>query len=162
MSDDGWDVEIIESALRQAVPHLAFLIPEFHNPTGLLMPDEARGRVLSAAHRAGTWLVVDETLADLALDVPAPAPFACRAAPDEASRVITVGSMSKSHWGGLRIGWLRASAQLVTELAAQHCRHRPGRLRAGPAARPGAARPRGSCSRQLGDCGHGERRWPRR
>ncbi|GAA2198564.1 PLP-dependent aminotransferase family protein [Streptomyces bangladeshensis] len=119
VSDDGWDVEIIESALRQAVPHLAFLIPEFHNPTGLLMPDEARGRVLSAAHRAGTWLVVDETLADLALDVPAPAPFACRAAPDEASRVITVGSMSKSHWGGLRIGWLRASAQLVTELAAQ-------------------------------------------
>lgn len=119
VSDDGWDVEITESALRQAVPHLAFLIPDFHNPTGLLMPDEARGRVLTAAHRAGTWLVVDETLTDLALDVPVPAPFACRATPEAASKVITVGSMSKSHWGGLRIGWLRATSQLVTELAAQ-------------------------------------------
>ncbi len=27
--------------------------------------------------------------------------------------------MSKTHWGGLRIGWLRAPARLVTELAGQ-------------------------------------------
>ncbi|MER0246718.1 aminotransferase class I/II-fold pyridoxal phosphate-dependent enzyme [Streptomyces sp. HSW2009] len=27
--------------------------------------------------------------------------------------------MSKTHWGGLRIGWLRAPARLVTELASE-------------------------------------------
>ncbi|MCZ1011744.1 aminotransferase class I/II-fold pyridoxal phosphate-dependent enzyme [Streptomyces lydicus] len=27
--------------------------------------------------------------------------------------------MSKTHWGGLRMGWVRAPAQLVTELAGQ-------------------------------------------
>ncbi|WP_414505804.1 PLP-dependent aminotransferase family protein [Streptomyces sp. NEAU-L66] len=119
VTDTGWDIEIVESTLRQVVPQLAYLIPDFHNPTGLLMPEHERVRVLSAAQRSGTWLVIDETLADLALDVPAPPPFASHAAPGGTGQVITIGSMSKTHWGGLRIGWLRAPARLVTELAGQ-------------------------------------------
>ncbi|MER5885486.1 PLP-dependent aminotransferase family protein [Streptomyces sp. NPDC001941] len=119
VTEAGWDVEVVEAALRQSVPQLAYLIPDFHNPTGALMPPEVRGRVLAAAARTGTWLVVDETLAELALDVPAPRPFASYAPPGGAAQVVTVGSMSKTHWAGLRIGWLRAPARLVTELAGQ-------------------------------------------
>ncbi|WP_055566408.1 aminotransferase class I/II-fold pyridoxal phosphate-dependent enzyme [Streptomyces atriruber] len=119
VTEAGWDVDIVESAFREAVPQLAYLIPDFHNPTGCLMPEDERGRVLRAAQRSGGWLVVDETLAELALDVPAPPPLASHAAPGGAARLITVGSMSKTHWAGLRIGWLRAPARLVTELAGQ-------------------------------------------
>ncbi|SNS22694.1 transcriptional regulator, GntR family [Streptosporangium subroseum] len=119
VTDTGWDIEIIESTLRQAVPQLAYLMPDFHNPTGCLMPEHERVRILRAAQRSGAWLVIDETLADLALDVPAPPPFASHAAPGGTGQVITIGSMSKTHWGGLRIGWLRAPARLVTELAGQ-------------------------------------------
>lgn len=119
VTDEGWDIEIIESTLRQVVPQLAYLIPDFHNPTGCLMPEQERVRTLRAAGRSGTWLVVDETLADLALDVPAPPPFAAHATAGGTGQVITIGSMSKTHWGGLRIGWLRAPARLVTELAGQ-------------------------------------------
>ncbi|MFE6741850.1 MocR-like transcription factor YczR [Streptomyces tubercidicus] len=119
VTETGWDIEIIESTLRQAVPQLAYLIPDFHNPTGFLMPEHERARVLRAAQRSGTWLVIDETLADLALDVPAPPPFATHGTPGGTGQVITLGSMSKTHWGGLRIGWLRAPARLVTELAGQ-------------------------------------------
>lgn len=119
VTDTGWDIEIVESTLRQAVPQLAYLIPDFHNPTGCLMPDDERVRILRAAQRSGTWLVIDETLTDLALDVPAPLPFAAHATPGGTGQVITIGSMSKTHWGGLRIGWLRAPSQLVTELAGQ-------------------------------------------
>ncbi|MYW65048.1 aminotransferase class I/II-fold pyridoxal phosphate-dependent enzyme [Streptomyces sp. SID8379] len=115
----GWDSEIIESTLRRSVPQLAYLIPDFQNPTGGVMPSGERARVLHAAHRSGTWLIVDETLAELALDAPAPAPFAAHGSADAAGKVITTGSMSKTHWAGLRIGWLRAPARLVTELAAQ-------------------------------------------
>jgi DNA-binding transcriptional MocR family regulator len=32
-------------------------------------------------------------------------------------RLITIGSMSKLFWGGLRLGWIRASAQVVSRLA---------------------------------------------
>ncbi|MEW2131817.1 PLP-dependent aminotransferase family protein [Streptomyces sp. NPDC005435] len=119
VTDDGWDIGIAESALHQTVPRLAYLIPDFHNPTGLLMPEPERARLLRAAHRAGTWVVVDETLSDLALDVPAPPPFASHAARGGGDRVVTIGSMSKSHWGGLRIGWVRAGARLITELVAR-------------------------------------------
>ncbi|MFD1935673.1 PLP-dependent aminotransferase family protein [Nonomuraea mangrovi] len=119
VTDTGWDIEIIESTLRQAVPRLAYLIPDFHNPTGCLMPQQERARLLRAAQRSGTWLVVDETLAELALDVPAPPPLASHATPRGSGQIITIGSMSKTHWAGLRIGWLRAPARLVTELAGQ-------------------------------------------
>lgn len=32
--------------------------------------------------------------------------------------MITIGSLSKTHWGGLRVGWIRATAKMITELTA--------------------------------------------
>ncbi|GLX39649.1 putative GntR-family regulatory protein [Streptomyces roseochromogenus] len=118
VSDRGWDMDVAESTLGQTVPRLAYVIPDFHNPTGALMPEPQRLRLLAAARAAGTWLVVDETIADIALDVHAPAPLASLAGRTGADHVITIGSLSKTHWGGLRVGWIRATAKLVTELAA--------------------------------------------
>ncbi|MEU4202813.1 PLP-dependent aminotransferase family protein [Streptomyces sp. NPDC045470] len=119
VTEAGWDTETVTSSLRRSVHRLAYLIPDFHNPTGCLMPAGQRTAILHAAQHSATWLVVDETLSDLALDGPAPQPFASFAAPGGSGQVITTGSMSKTHWAGLRIGWLRAPAQLVTELAGQ-------------------------------------------
>ncbi|MEU9253404.1 PLP-dependent aminotransferase family protein [Streptomyces sp. NPDC048270] len=116
VSDAGWDMEIAESTLRQTVPRLAYSIPDFHNPTGALMPPEQRLRLLAATRATGTWLVVDETIADIALDVPAPPPLASLAPRGGAEHVITIGSLSKTHWGGLRVGWIRATAKMITEL----------------------------------------------
>ncbi|GGZ55944.1 GntR family transcriptional regulator [Streptomyces subrutilus] len=116
VSDAGWDMEIAESTLRQTVPRLAYTIPDFQNPTGALMPEEQRLRLLAATRRTGTWLVVDETIADIALDVPPPPPLASLAPRGGADHVITIGSLSKTHWGGLRVGWVRATAKLITEL----------------------------------------------
>ncbi|MGW7330545.1 MocR-like transcription factor YczR [Streptomyces sp. NPDC054840] len=118
VSDAGWDMETAESTLRQIVPRLAYVIPDFHNPTGVLMPPEQRLRLLAGTRATGTWLVVDETIADIALDVPAPAPLASLAPRGGADHVITIGSLSKTHWGGLRVGWIRASAKMITELTA--------------------------------------------
>ncbi|MDX3534192.1 PLP-dependent aminotransferase family protein [Streptomyces sp. MB09-01] len=118
VSDAGWDMEIAESTLRQTVPRMAYVIPDFHNPTGALMPPEQRLRLLAATRATGTWLVVDETIADIALDVPAPAPLASLAPRGGADHVITIGSLSKTHWGGLRVGWIRATAKMIAELTA--------------------------------------------
>ncbi|MEV7726210.1 PLP-dependent aminotransferase family protein [Streptomyces sp. NPDC087917] len=115
VSDTGWDLDIAESTLRQTVPRLAYVIPDFHNPTGSLMPPEQRRRLLDVTRATGTWLVVDETIADIALDVPPAAPLASRSGADH---VLTIGSLSKTHWGGVRVGWVRATAKLITELTA--------------------------------------------
>jgi len=115
MQDDGWDVEMIAAFFRQGVSRLAYMIPDFHNPTGLLMSDPERAAVVAAASRAGAHVLVDETFAQLDLEpwraVPQP-----MAAHDRDGRVVTIGSMSKAHWGGLRVGWIRCIAPLARRL----------------------------------------------
>ncbi|WP_055701260.1 MULTISPECIES: MocR-like transcription factor YczR [Streptomyces] len=117
VTDEGWDCGLVESSLRQAAPRLAYLVPDFQNPTGRLMPREQRVRILETARATGTWLLIDETIADIALDGEPPAPFASLAPHGAGEQVVTVGSLSKTHWGGLRIGWVRAGSRLITELA---------------------------------------------
>ncbi|GIM96384.1 PLP-dependent aminotransferase family protein [Paractinoplanes toevensis] len=112
----GWDAEMLLGALRQGRPRCAYVIPEFHNPTGHLMDAGLRERLVATAHTAGTELIVDESFVDLQLDgdeMPPPV-----AVFDRHSRVVSIGGMSKAYWGGLRIGWVRASAPLVQRLAA--------------------------------------------
>ncbi|MCZ0978502.1 PLP-dependent aminotransferase family protein [Streptomyces diastatochromogenes] len=86
VTEAGWDTGLVDAALRQTAPRLAYLIPDFHNPTGRLMPAEQRRELARSARATGTWLVVDETLTDTALDVPAPLPFAAAAGEATASR----------------------------------------------------------------------------
>ncbi|MGW6395711.1 MocR-like transcription factor YczR [Streptomyces sp. NPDC055103] len=117
VTETGWDTGLVDAALRQTAPRLAYLIPDFHNPTGHLMPQEQRRDLARAARATGTWLVADETLTDTALDVPAPMPFAAAAGGGDGEQIVSVGSLSKSCWGGLRVGWVRAAARVVTELA---------------------------------------------
>jgi len=115
VSHEGWRSDLVAGAMRQSAARLAYLMPDFQNPTGALMDDATRAAIMGAARRAGTALLIDETWSELALeDVPPTAPMA---AFDTDSRVITVGSASKLWWGGLRIGWIRASAALARRMA---------------------------------------------
>ncbi|MFJ3903871.1 PLP-dependent aminotransferase family protein [Streptomyces sp. NPDC090025] len=123
VTEAGWDSGLIDAALRQTAPRLAYLVPDFHNPMGRLMPPDQRREVARAARATGTWLVVDETLTDIGLDVPPPDPFAASAGPGTGEQLISIGSLSKSCWGGLRVGWARASARVVTELARLRITH---------------------------------------
>jgi DNA-binding transcriptional MocR family regulator len=112
----GWDEELLLGTIRQTRPRLAYVIPEFQNPTGHLMPVALRERLAAAVHVTGTDLVVDESFVDLPLDGTAlPPPVAVF---DRHSRVLSIGGMSKPYWGGLRIGWVRAAAPLVQRLTA--------------------------------------------
>ncbi|MFF7292701.1 PLP-dependent aminotransferase family protein [Microbacterium sp. NPDC008134] len=111
---DGWDPRHLSETLLSARPHVAYLIPDFHNPTGATMPDGERSRLVATARSARTHLIVDETTADLDIDRGwTPTPIAAYD-----PRVITLGSMSKIAWGGMRIGWIRAERSLIDRLLA--------------------------------------------
>jgi DNA-binding transcriptional MocR family regulator len=112
----GWDPELLTDAIRQVRPKIAYLTPDFHNPTGHVMPEPTRPGLVTAAHAAGTTVVVDETFVDLDFgDCPLPPPVA---AYDRHGLVLSIGSLSKAFWGGLRIGWIRGPASLATRLGA--------------------------------------------
>ena len=105
----GWDVDQLAQAFTAARGGLAYLVPDFHNPTGALMPPEVRRAVSRLATENAVTLLADETMRDLDL----------RDRRSELPRLrgaLIVGSMSKSIWGGVRIGWLRGPAALVSEL----------------------------------------------
>ncbi len=114
-ADGSWDVGTLTSTLLQTSPRLAVLMPDFNNPTGALIPTDQRRAVLAAARQAGTRVVIDESFVDLDLSEAAGNRPAAMAALD--GRVLSVGSLSKPVWGGLRIGWVRTDTDTVARLA---------------------------------------------
>ena len=113
----AWDVELFGATLRQTAPRLGYLIPDFQNPTGAVMDVATRESLVAAARGARTLLMVDESFRDVPFPGTAPIPPPM-AAFDDGTRVLSLGSVSKSFWGGLRVGWIRAAPPLVQRLAA--------------------------------------------
>lgn len=112
----GWDLDLITATVRDAAPRLLYLTPDFQNPTGAVLGEAGRERLVDLVRRTGTPLIVDETLAAVALRDQHTRPVAAYA-PDS-PLVLTIGSASKEFWGGLRLGWIRTSAAMVRRIAA--------------------------------------------
>ena len=113
---EGWDLDALRGG--GADPPAGARVPD----AGLPEPhrradrrgDPAGARCARSGPRARS-AVIDETFVELNLDgVEMPAPAASFG--DE--RTITVGSLSKAVWGGLRVGWARADPALIHRLVA--------------------------------------------
>jgi DNA-binding transcriptional MocR family regulator len=114
------DVARLADAVTTHRPALAYLVPSFHNPTGLLLPTAERHELIELARRHRDVTFIDDvTLAELPLgftDGPTPPPLAALA--PKLPNVVTVGCFSKNYWGGLRTGWVRAPEGIIARLAA--------------------------------------------
>ncbi|MCS5713957.1 PLP-dependent aminotransferase family protein [Herbiconiux sp. CPCC 205716] len=114
----GWDAPGLEQAFARTSPTLAYLMPDFHNPTGESMPAELRSKVLADATRQGTLVLVDETTAELDIDRPGSyLPFAAYGDAATAASAVLIGSVGKTVWAGLRVGWVRAEPAIIRKLA---------------------------------------------
>lgn len=114
LDGEGVVVEALEELMDRVRPRFAYLVPVHQNPTGSVL-SEARSRAvaqLSARYRVP--VVEDLALRDMRLSGrPVPAPIAAH---DPEALVITIGSMSKVFWAGLRVGWIRAPRPIVERL----------------------------------------------
>lgn len=103
----------IARVIGSAHPRLVYLVPTAHNPTGSVMPDHRREEIAQLVDMTGTWLVEDDSLGPLVFSGHVSRPIAARVRTDN---VLTIGSLSKVLWGGLRLGWVRAAPPVAARL----------------------------------------------
>ena len=103
--------DALPRAARQTAARAAYLMADFQNPTGRLLGDDSRARLLHRLARQGTVAIVDETFAELDLREGVRSPLPCAAHALRDDDVVTVGGASKIAWGGLRLGWIRAARE---------------------------------------------------
>ena len=111
---DGLDPDALADVLARERPRLLYLVPTFANPTGRTLPAGRRESVVALASRYGTWVVEDDPYGELRYRGTPVQPLAAQ--PGAEGRVLHLGSFSKIASPGMRLGWVRAPAELLRPL----------------------------------------------
>jgi DNA-binding transcriptional MocR family regulator len=115
MDDDGLRADRLGELVAAGQVAALFVMPTFHNPTGTLMSAVRRRDVARVAAEAGVPVVEDLAYSTTLTHTGALPPPIAASAPAGA-RVLTLGSLSKALWAGLRVGWIRAGADEIEQL----------------------------------------------
>ena len=110
----GVPAGVLRDRIIATAARLVYLTPTFQNPTGAVMSVAARKEVARIASDLAIPVIDDGALAELALSGPAP-PWIATYAPS--APILTIGSLSKLAWPGLRAGWVRAPEPIIERLA---------------------------------------------
>jgi DNA-binding transcriptional MocR family regulator len=99
----GMDLDLLEAAFGRTSISAILVTPNFCNPLGARMPDEAKERLVRLAARHDVPIIEDDIYGDLAFDGSRPRPAKSF---DRDGRVLLCGSVSKTLAPGYRIGWV--------------------------------------------------------
>jgi DNA-binding transcriptional MocR family regulator len=111
---NGVRPSVIRDRITATAARLVYLTSTFQNPTGAVMPNAARKEVAQIVTELGVPLIDDATVAEICFGGMTPPPIAADC-PD--GMVLSIGSLSKLIWAGLRIGWVRATEPTIQRLA---------------------------------------------
>jgi len=118
---DGLNLEALDATMARLrgegrTVKCLYVVPNFQNPTGLLVGLEKRRRLLEWATRHDLLIVEDDPYRDLYFeDVTREAETRAIAADDADGRVIYLSSFSKTLAPGLRVAWLHAAPGLMAK-----------------------------------------------
>ena len=100
----GARTDLLEDIILRSGARLVYLSPDFHNPTGTVLPIERREQVAHIAQRTGITVIEDQSMAEIDLDAHGLPPSIASLAPE--ATILTIGSTAKLFWAGLRTGWV--------------------------------------------------------
>ena len=115
VDDKGLNTDALEDMLRELKKSgqrvkLIYTISAFQNPSGAVLAEERRVRLLELAAEYGVLILDDEAYRELWFEEPAPTALS---AMSEGWGVITVGSFSKTVATGIRVGFIHARPDLL-------------------------------------------------
>ena len=114
MEDDGIDLDMLQEALSNNPISIGFLIPSYHNPTGIVMSPEKRVEVLNTFAHHRVPLIEDGFNEELRYSGSHLSPLAALCG--RGNSIIYIGSLSKVLFPGLRIGWILGDSNLISRL----------------------------------------------
>ena len=121
-AEDGVDLDALDDTHQRLVREgrtvrVLYVVPNFQNPTGLLIGLEKRRRLLEWADRRNVLIVEDDPYRELYFeDSAGEADVRPIKADDEHGRVVYLSSFSKTLAPGYRVAWIAAPAPLASKL----------------------------------------------
>ncbi|MBW8721012.1 MAG: PLP-dependent aminotransferase family protein [Polaromonas sp.] len=110
----GMDVDRLEAILQAERPRVLYVVPNFANPTGAVMPLARRLRLLELAAQYGVTLMEDDPYGELWFDQAPPPPLAqLNQQAGSPAQVAYMTSYSKVVAPALRLGVLLAPADIL-------------------------------------------------
>ncbi|MEI4801843.1 PLP-dependent aminotransferase family protein [Bacillus sp. NPDC077411] len=111
MKDDGIDICEVEKILSEMDFDFAYLIPSYHNPTGIVTSSEKRTEIMKLFSKYQIPIVEDGFNEELRYSGSHLAPLLTFAG--SGNNVIYISSFSKILFPGLRVGWILADKELI-------------------------------------------------
>ncbi|PEA54931.1 GntR family transcriptional regulator [Bacillus pseudomycoides] len=111
MKEDGIDIDQVEKNLSEMDFDFAYLIPSYHNPTGIVTSSEKRTEIMKLFSKHQIPIVEDGFNEELRYSGSHLAPLMTFAGPG--NNVIYISSFSKILFPGLRVGWILADKELI-------------------------------------------------
>ena len=108
----GHHPDQLKALLEREKPKAFFVNTVLQNPTGTSLSEQSARELLNLADQHGMWVIEDDIYRELA---PAGAP--CLAEMDGLNRVIYISGFSKTITPTLRVGYMAARAEILTDLA---------------------------------------------
>ena len=112
LNNDGMDCMQLMSAIENECPKLAYVVPEFQNPSGIRYTSEKRKEFAEIVKDKAMLVVEDNPYIDLNFGGSASDSF-FHYLPNQ---TILLGTFSKTIVPGFRIGWIAASDDLMDKL----------------------------------------------
>ncbi len=113
VDEHGMRVDRAREAMATGAPTLIYVVPTYHNPTGVLLSEQRRRDLIALASHRQVPVVENLALMDTALTkFKPPPPLGAM----DRRLVISIGSLSTLFWAGLRIGWIRGDKSLLGRL----------------------------------------------
>ncbi len=114
MDNDGMRIDLLESILARRQPRFIYTSPTFHNPTGVVLSQERRKRLLQIARRYQIPILEDDAYGEIFFDGKEQQPLK---AIDRYEQVLYLGTYSKVLAPGLRVAWLVAPPTMIERLS---------------------------------------------